>query len=267
MQTIDEALEKLQASPFRAKFRLSERERAYIGEKGLDTIREHARGFIETRLAPGGAAQRRGGRPPCGDTRCSSPQHACACCCRKCLYKWYKIPPGHPAEPAAAGEDRESADGLDPAAAVTGLRRRQRGAHSDDRSSGGPDQGGGDLPHLPAPGHKARGRFGSSWAERWSRGRPGRRPWVRECREELDIRVAVGEPFMEVIHAYPDLTVHLTLFHASIAEGTPRKLEHQDIRWIRAAEIPQYRFCPADEAILERLREVAGCGGPTQVGR
>ena len=72
---------------------------------------------------------------------------------------------------------------------------------------------------------------------------------------------------LEVIHAYPDLTVHLTLFHASIAEGTPRKLEHQDIRWIRAAEIPQYRFCPADEAILERLRGVAGCGGPTQVGR
>ena len=93
---------------------------------------------------------------------------------------------------------------------------------------------------------------------------PGETPeqaLIRECREELDIRVAVGEPFMEVIHAYPDLTVHLTLFHASIAEGTPRKLEHQDIRWIRAAEIPQYRFCPADEAILERLRGVAGCGG------
>lgn len=72
MQTIDEALEKLQASPFRAKFRLSERERAYIGEKGLDTIREHARGFIETRLAPA-ELPTTGGRPPCGDTRCSSP--------------------------------------------------------------------------------------------------------------------------------------------------------------------------------------------------
>lgn len=67
---------------------------------------------------------------------------------------------------------------------------------------------------------------------------------VRECREELDIRVAVGEPFMEVIHAYPDLTVHLTLFHASIAEGTPRKLEHQDIRWIRAAEIRSIDSAP-----------------------
>ena len=85
---------------------------------------------------------------------------------------------------------------------------------------------------------------------------------LRECREELDIRVAVGEPFMEVIHAYPDLTVHLTLFHASIAEGTPRKLEHQDIRWIRPEDIPQYVFCPADEAILRKLRSGAAQKGP-----
>lgn len=93
MQTIDEALEKLQASPFRAKFRLSERERAYIGEKGLDTIREHARGS----LRPGWlrrSCPTTGGRPPCGDTRCSSPSTPVPGCCRKCLYKWYKIPPG-----------------------------------------------------------------------------------------------------------------------------------------------------------------------------
>lgn len=77
MQTIDEALEKLQASPFRAKFRLSERERAYIGEKGLDTIREHARGFIETRLAPAGAAQRRRQTPMQGTPGCSSPSTLC----------------------------------------------------------------------------------------------------------------------------------------------------------------------------------------------
>lgn len=90
---------------------------------------------------------------------------------------------------------------------------------------------------------------------------------VRECREELDIRVAVGEPFMEVIHAYPRPYRPLDPVSCLHRGGTPRKLEHQDIRWIRAAEIPQYRFCPADEAILERLRGVAGCGGPTQVGR
>ena len=62
--------------------------------------------------------------------------------------------------------------------------------------------------------------------------------------------------FMEVDHVYPDLTVHLTLFNASIAEGIPQKIEHNDLRWITVDEIDQYAFCPADEEILRRLKEV-----------
>ena len=58
---------------------------------------------------------------------------------------------------------------------------------------------------------------------------------------------------MDVVHEYPDITVHLTLFNASIVSGTPKKLEHNDIRWITAEEIPRYDFCPADEEILKRL--------------
>ena len=81
---------------------------------------------------------------------------------------------------------------------------------------------------------------------------------IRECREELDITLAVGEVFMEVVHEYPDLTVHLTLFHAAIASGVPKKLEHNDIRWITPSEIPQYDFCPADAEILRRIQETAG---------
>ena len=61
---------------------------------------------------------------------------------------------------------------------------------------------------------------------------------IRECREELGVTVQVGEPFMEVTHQYPDITVHLTLFHASIAHGQPQKLEHNDILWLTPAEIP-----------------------------
>ena len=68
--------------------------------------------------------------------------------------------------------------------------------------------------------------------------------------------VAVGEQFMELTHVYPDLTVHLTLFHASITEGTPQLLEHSEIRWIRVSEIDEYEFCPADEDILRRLKEM-----------
>ena len=77
---------------------------------------------------------------------------------------------------------------------------------------------------------------------------------VRECREELGVTVGVGEAFMEVTHEYPDLTVHLTLFNAEIASGTPQKLEPNDIRWISPEEIDAYDFCPADEVILQKLR-------------
>ena len=78
---------------------------------------------------------------------------------------------------------------------------------------------------------------------------------IRECKEELDVTLEVGDIFMEVTHAYPDLTVHLTLFNARIAEGVPQKLEHQEICWITVEEIDQYPFCPADVDILARLKE------------
>ena len=78
---------------------------------------------------------------------------------------------------------------------------------------------------------------------------------VRECKEELDVTVQVEDVFMEVTHAYPDLTVHLTLFNARITEGVPQKLEHHDIRWMTVEEIDDFPFCPADVEILARLKE------------
>ncbi len=77
---------------------------------------------------------------------------------------------------------------------------------------------------------------------------------IRECREELGVTVEVGSVFTEVTHEYPDMTVHLTLFNASIAQGKPQKLEHNDIRFITPAETELYEFCPADEEILRMLR-------------
>ena len=79
---------------------------------------------------------------------------------------------------------------------------------------------------------------------------------IRECQEELAITVSVEEAFAEVVHEYPDITVQLTLFNATISEGVPQKLEHNDIKWITLAEISQYEFCPADKEILKRIIEV-----------
>ena len=79
---------------------------------------------------------------------------------------------------------------------------------------------------------------------------------ARECKEELNIMLSVGDVFMDVMHEYPDVTVHLTLFNATISDGEPQKLEHNDIKWIAPSEIPNYEFCPADVEILERIKEV-----------
>lgn len=65
--------------------------------------------------------------------------------------------------------------------------------------------------------------------------------------------LSVGDEVMDVIHEYPDITVHLTLFNATVAEGEPQKLEHNDIKWITPNEIYDYEFCLADEEILGKI--------------
>ena len=106
------------------------------------------------------------------------------------------------------------------------------------------------------PAHKARGLLWEFVGGKVEPGETREQALIRECQEELSVTVAVQDVFMEVDHVYPDLTVHLTLFNASIAEGIPQKIEHNDLRWITEEEIDQYPFCPADEEILRRLKEV-----------
>ena len=105
------------------------------------------------------------------------------------------------------------------------------------------------------PAHKARGLLWEFVGGKVEPGETREQALIRECQEELAVTVAVQDIFMEVDHVYPDLTVHLTLFNASIAEGIPQKLEHNDLRWITVEEIDRYEFCPADEEILRRLKE------------
>ena len=105
------------------------------------------------------------------------------------------------------------------------------------------------------PARKARGLLWEFVGGKVESGETKEEALRRECREELDIELAVRDVFMEVVHEYPDLTIRLTLYNAAIASGTPKLLEHVDLRWILPEEIPQYDFCPADEEILRRIIE------------
>lgn len=104
------------------------------------------------------------------------------------------------------------------------------------------------------PAYKARGLLWEFVGGKVEPGETKPQALIRECREELDITVAPAELFMELTHAYPDLTIHLSLYHCTIAAGTPKLLEHNDLRWILPSEIPQYEFCPADAEILKRIQ-------------
>lgn len=106
------------------------------------------------------------------------------------------------------------------------------------------------------PAHKARALLWEFVGGKVEPGETKEQALVRECQEELAVTLAVGNIFMDVVHEYPDITVHLTLFNATISDGVPQKLEHNDIKWIKPNEIHNYNFCPADEEILKKIIEV-----------
>ena len=106
------------------------------------------------------------------------------------------------------------------------------------------------------PAHKARALLWEFVGGKVEPGVTKEQALIRECKEEIAVTLSVGDVFMDVIHEYPDITVHQTLFNATIAAGVPQKLEHNDIKWITPAEIPNYDFCPADEEILKKITEI-----------
>ena len=101
--------------------------------------------------------------------------------------------------------------------------------------------------------NKARGLLWEYVGGKVEAGETKQEALVRECKEELDVVISVGDVFMDVVHEYPDITVHLTLFHAQIVSGEIRLLEHNAVAWIIPDEIPNYAFCPADKEINERI--------------
>ena len=105
------------------------------------------------------------------------------------------------------------------------------------------------------PAHKARGLLWEFVGGKVEPGESREEALIRECMEELDVTVSPESVFMEVEHEYPDLTVHLTLFHARIVSGEPKLLEHHALRWITVDEIDELEFCPADEEILVCLKQ------------
>lgn len=99
MRDLDDVFRGLAASRFRRQFRLQPRDAAYLRDKGLEQVLQHADAFIAQRLAPAQPAND-GKQTPWRGHPVFVAQHATACCCRGCLEKWHAIARGHELTPA-----------------------------------------------------------------------------------------------------------------------------------------------------------------------
>ena len=96
--TIEECFTKLARSPFRSRFRLTEKDIEYVRKIGLPALRSHAADFVSARLAPA-VIPNDGKQTPMRGHPIFLAQHATACCCRDCLNKWYHVPKDVPLSP------------------------------------------------------------------------------------------------------------------------------------------------------------------------
>jgi hypothetical protein len=93
MRDLNDLFAALSRSAFRSRFSLSRKERDYLIAKGLPVTLDHARKFIDERLAPANPAND-GKQTPMRNHPVFVAQHATATCCRGCLEKWHRIPRG-----------------------------------------------------------------------------------------------------------------------------------------------------------------------------
>lgn len=104
------------------------------------------------------------------------------------------------------------------------------------------------------PAHKARGLQWEFVGGKVEPGESREQALIRECREELGMEIAVEQPLRVTEHVYPDVTIRLTLFRASIATGAPQLLEHAAMAWVTPAQAAEYALCPADRELLEGIQ-------------
>ena len=85
--------ERINRSKFRSRFHLTPEDKAFVNEKGMDTIKFHAMDFVKQRLASA-YPKNDGKQTPMRGHPIFIGQHATGTCCRGCLAKWHGIVQG-----------------------------------------------------------------------------------------------------------------------------------------------------------------------------
>jgi 8-oxo-dGTP diphosphatase len=77
---------------------------------------------------------------------------------------------------------------------------------------------------------------------------------ARECLEELEITINVGNLLTSALHRLPTREIRLNFFWATLVTGVPTKKVHNEVRWVNVSELGAYNFCPPDEAAIDLIK-------------
>jgi 8-oxo-dGTP diphosphatase len=105
-------------------------------------------------------------------------------------------------------------------------------------------------------GRRNSGRFIGKWEFPGGKLEPGetaRECLKRELKEELGVETAIGLFLQEIVWPYTHMTVRLLVYRAAITSGEPQAVDHSELRWVPAADLPLYDFPDADKPVIERL--------------
>jgi A/G-specific adenine glycosylase len=77
----------------------------------------------------------------------------------------------------------------------------------------------------------------------------------REIKEELGLRIKVGQPIISIDHAYTHFKITLHAFECELVSGKPQAVQVQDFKWVRMKELEKYAFAKTDLRIIEALKK------------
>ena len=105
------------------------------------------------------------------------------------------------------------------------------------------------------PEGKARAGLWEFVGGKTEKGETEKEALVRECSEELGVRIEIGEEYYRTAFGYTDVKITLALYRAKIIGGEPKPIEHSELRWMTPNETDNYVFCPADAPILDYIKK------------
>ncbi len=100
--------------------------------------------------------------------------------------------------------------------------------------------------------------LGGYWEFPGGKIEPGESPAecaARELHEEMHVRIEAGDIIAETVYDYGTKVVHLIAVRAILLDGHFTLHDHDEIRWVTAHEMDDYLFAPADEIILDKIKE------------